>query len=544
MNRELRTIRLQLREAGQVKVRYGRAVLRVKTYASVTDTPLERLVRDWRRGDALAEQIAWQFLRQQVVKASPTFVWDGADLAKLIERVCAQMMEPEMSARNASELTAELIALADQEEQIIKDLRSRRRRAFGARRAWPSSLVDPLGVTKAFSMINVTSKMLDQFNASRSLETASIGKLGARGQNFKTSSLLADAVVGKPAVSDAFKSIGVLSRSHVDLAGKRAAESLIDDVRKMTRIDPAFSPNTVVGQATRFAGAGKAYGMESLSGGPMGKSYGIEGLSNAMLGEAMGKASFTDASIKANWFGLAGPNYTSKAISDLFGAKSSLLEQAYKGLGGTGAGLGAHPGMRQVIKKLTQSGYGVGDPDSVIGKAFGQHYKLAALKTALRPSLTSLTDQAIAFARGSEISASAAVLKIAVDALAEDERMPTLTREELEAQFALWLERLERGFHWAFARRPADDTKPSRAYSLTMWLLSVLVAMQLISTAQHFDLVLFSSDHDIPAGFKLVPEQEPVTPPCSKSRVRPPDDSPTSHRSCRRGSSPAFHRPP
>jgi hypothetical protein len=111
-----------LRGAGKVKVRYKRANLTVDQLASVYGTQVEAALVEQREGRGSAEQVAWAFLKEQVLGQTPSFDWADAELGVLLPRVAAIVTEPKIQARTPEDLVPELEALEKEERERWKEI--------------------------------------------------------------------------------------------------------------------------------------------------------------------------------------------------------------------------------------------------------------------------------------------------------------------------------------------------------------------------------------------------------------------------------------
>lgn len=106
-------------ERRRERIRYGRATLTVECQTSVLLTSVGDALEEWRAGDKTAEQVAWAFVKQQTVKHSPTFKWQGADLAVLLPRVTKAVREPNLKARTPDELMVELERQEQKDQEVL-----------------------------------------------------------------------------------------------------------------------------------------------------------------------------------------------------------------------------------------------------------------------------------------------------------------------------------------------------------------------------------------------------------------------------------------
>lgn len=99
----------------RTKVRYGRASLTVEKKVFVALTPVEETLGAHREGKASDEDLAWTFVKSQVVSHSPSFKWEDAELGKLLPLITAVATDPKLKATTPQELPPELEAAEKKE---------------------------------------------------------------------------------------------------------------------------------------------------------------------------------------------------------------------------------------------------------------------------------------------------------------------------------------------------------------------------------------------------------------------------------------------
>ena len=70
----------RLREARQISVRHGRARLTISRSGEMSEGDLGPAIKRYEKGEIDAEDLAWAFVRTRVVRHTPSFNWDGANL--------------------------------------------------------------------------------------------------------------------------------------------------------------------------------------------------------------------------------------------------------------------------------------------------------------------------------------------------------------------------------------------------------------------------------------------------------------------------------
>lgn len=123
--RDAQAIFKRLRDAQQAKIRYGRATLTIERSDSVYLTPLAPVLEGHRKGELTEDDVAWAFVKERVTAHSPSFKWEGVQLAKLLPRVTAVTTEPKIKAKTPSELAPELEAIEIREREQWKLARKR-----------------------------------------------------------------------------------------------------------------------------------------------------------------------------------------------------------------------------------------------------------------------------------------------------------------------------------------------------------------------------------------------------------------------------------
>ncbi len=108
---------LRLRNAGRVKVRYGRANLTIqKTGAVRFLTTIAEALSAQQRGEIDDQEVAWIFIKSRVTAHTPSFDWNRADLSKLLPLVTGVALEPEIKAKTPKELVPELEEITKREQ--------------------------------------------------------------------------------------------------------------------------------------------------------------------------------------------------------------------------------------------------------------------------------------------------------------------------------------------------------------------------------------------------------------------------------------------
>jgi hypothetical protein len=114
----------RLREARQITIRHGRARLTVLRSGELTEGDVEPAISRFERGEIDAETLAWIFVRNRVVKHTPSFNWDDAELALLLDRIVAVTTEPSFVGSSAEEVAATLVAGARKEREALARMKA------------------------------------------------------------------------------------------------------------------------------------------------------------------------------------------------------------------------------------------------------------------------------------------------------------------------------------------------------------------------------------------------------------------------------------
>jgi hypothetical protein len=109
----------RLREARQITIRHGRARLTVFRCGELTEGDLGQSITRFDKGEIDAETLAWIFVRNRIVKHTPSFSWDDAELALLLDRIVAVTTEPSFEGSSVEEVAATLVAGARKEHEAF-----------------------------------------------------------------------------------------------------------------------------------------------------------------------------------------------------------------------------------------------------------------------------------------------------------------------------------------------------------------------------------------------------------------------------------------
>jgi hypothetical protein len=109
-------------------VRYGRARLTVFRFGGLTDGDLGAAIRSFEGGEIEAEALAWSFVRHRVVKHTPSFSWEDADLSLLLDRVVGVSTDPTFESSAPEEVARVLVAGAKADREARERMRERSER--------------------------------------------------------------------------------------------------------------------------------------------------------------------------------------------------------------------------------------------------------------------------------------------------------------------------------------------------------------------------------------------------------------------------------
>jgi hypothetical protein len=105
------------------KRRYGRATLTIGRWGGLlTDAPLAQRIAAYKAGRATAEEIVWAYVRARVEHHSPSFSWEQAHLARLIQLVTECSESPHFDPAPPDRLAPALIAAHDDQRAELRVL--------------------------------------------------------------------------------------------------------------------------------------------------------------------------------------------------------------------------------------------------------------------------------------------------------------------------------------------------------------------------------------------------------------------------------------
>jgi hypothetical protein len=108
---------LRLREALQITVRHGRSRLTISRSGEMSEGDLGPAIKRYEKREIEAEDLAWAFVRTRVIKHTPSFNWDEAELPLLLDRVVGVSTEPTFESSTPDDVVKVLVdkARADRE---------------------------------------------------------------------------------------------------------------------------------------------------------------------------------------------------------------------------------------------------------------------------------------------------------------------------------------------------------------------------------------------------------------------------------------------
>jgi hypothetical protein len=116
---------LSLREARQISVRHGRARLTIARCGEMSEGDLGPAIKRYEKEEIDAEALAWVFVRHRVIKHTPSFSWDDAELPILLDRVVGVSTEPSFES-SAPDDVAEVLA---EEARVAREARERMKKS-------------------------------------------------------------------------------------------------------------------------------------------------------------------------------------------------------------------------------------------------------------------------------------------------------------------------------------------------------------------------------------------------------------------------------
>jgi hypothetical protein len=99
---------------------------------------LVRTIAAYEDGRASAEEVCWQFVHDRVVAHTPSFDWEKAELALLLDRVVAVSTDPKFSSSETEDVAAKLVVAAWEEREAAKRLEEKTHR-LAEQLLWKSS---------------------------------------------------------------------------------------------------------------------------------------------------------------------------------------------------------------------------------------------------------------------------------------------------------------------------------------------------------------------------------------------------------------------
>jgi hypothetical protein len=117
-----------LLEGRQHGVRYGRARLTVFRFGGLTNGDLGAAIQSFEEGEIDPEALAWSFVRHRVVKHTPSFSWDDADLPLLLDRVVGVSTDPTFESSALEDVAQVLVEGAQAEREARERMRESTKR--------------------------------------------------------------------------------------------------------------------------------------------------------------------------------------------------------------------------------------------------------------------------------------------------------------------------------------------------------------------------------------------------------------------------------
>jgi hypothetical protein len=114
---------MRLREAQRIDIRHGRARLTVFRFGGFTEGDLGLAIKCFEKGELDAEALAWVFVRSRVVRHTPSFSWDDAELPLLLDRVVGVSTEPVFEVSSPEDVAEILVEGARVERETHERMR-------------------------------------------------------------------------------------------------------------------------------------------------------------------------------------------------------------------------------------------------------------------------------------------------------------------------------------------------------------------------------------------------------------------------------------
>ncbi|HWD39930.1 MAG TPA: hypothetical protein VG944_13865, partial [Fimbriimonas sp.] len=113
----------RLRDSLQISVRHGRARLTISRSGEMSEGDLGPAIKRFEKGEIDAEDLAWAFVRTRVVKHTPSFAWDGAELLLLLDRVVGVSTEPTFESSAPDDVAEVLVDKAREAREARERMR-------------------------------------------------------------------------------------------------------------------------------------------------------------------------------------------------------------------------------------------------------------------------------------------------------------------------------------------------------------------------------------------------------------------------------------
>jgi hypothetical protein len=114
------SIKIRLREARRLKIRYGRAVLTVSRFGGFGHDDLADAVAAYEAGRVEAEEVCRIFIRRRVVDHSPSFDWGRVSFPLLLDRVAGASTSPKFSSSAPEDVASGLVEAAREEREAAR----------------------------------------------------------------------------------------------------------------------------------------------------------------------------------------------------------------------------------------------------------------------------------------------------------------------------------------------------------------------------------------------------------------------------------------
>jgi hypothetical protein len=122
---------IELRTSQLCRKRYGRATLTISPAGTLgAHGELAEAVEAYRSGKTDVQSLLWAFARTRVIKHSPSFSWDTADLARLLPLILDCSDEPHFESAEPEVVASAIVTAHDKENEQLREMSQMFSRSF------------------------------------------------------------------------------------------------------------------------------------------------------------------------------------------------------------------------------------------------------------------------------------------------------------------------------------------------------------------------------------------------------------------------------